>query len=1017
MEVLGYGGLPALVVSWIFFFSRASSQFLEADALLEFKRSVVPSGGGGALADWSAGSRQLVCNWTGITCDGGGRSGRSIARIDLGGLQIGASVAMGDQSVNIAPLLGGGLRGLVFLNLSANLLRGALPPSLELCSPSIATLDLSSNGLGGAIPPSLGNCSGLQELDLSHNNLTGGLPASMANLSSLATFAAEENNLTGEIPSFIGELGELQLLNLIGNSFSGGIPPSLANCSRLQFLFLFRNAITGEIPPSLGRLQSLKTLGLDNNFLSGPIPPSLANCSSLSRILLYYNNITGEVPLEIARIRGLFTLELTGNQLTGSLEDFPVGHLQNLTYVSFAANAFRGGIPGSITNCSKLINMDFSRNSFSGEIPHDLGRLQSLRSLRLHDNQLTGGVPPEIGSLNASSFQGLFLQRNKLEGVLPAEISSCKSLVEMDLSGNLLSGSIPRELCGLSNLEHMNLSRNSLGGGIPDCLNACFKLTLLDLSSNLFAGTIPRSLLNFPSMALGFSLAGNRLQGTIPEEIGIMTMVEKINLSGNNLSGGIPRGISKCVQLDTLDLSSNELSGLIPDELGQLSSLQGLDLSNNRLTGKIPVFLAKLQKLEHLNLSSNNFSGEIPSFANISAASFEGNPELCGRIIAKPCTTTTRSRDHHKKRKLLLALAIGAPVLLAATIASFICCFSWRPSFLRAKSISEAAQELDDQLELSTTLREFSVAELWDATDGYAAQNILGVTATSTVYKATLLDGSAAAVKRFKDLLSDSISSNLFTKELRIILSIRHRNLVKTLGYCRNRSLVLDFMPNGSLEMQLHKTPCKLTWAMRLDIALGTAQALAYLHESCDPPVVHCDLKPSNILLDADYEAHVADFGISKLLETSEEIASVSLMLRGTLGYIPPEYGYASKPSVRGDVYSFGVILLELITGLAPTNSLFHGGTIQGWVSSCWPDEFGAVVDRSMGLTKDNWMEVEQAINLGLLCSSHSYMERPLMGDVEAVLRRIRSGGSSSTRKEMTLDDLAKSPGFVIKPR
>ncbi|EFJ30723.1 hypothetical protein SELMODRAFT_169795 [Selaginella moellendorffii] len=947
MEVLGYGGLPALVVSWIFFFfSRASSQFLEADALLEFKRSVVPSGGGGALADWSAGSRQLVCNWTGITCDG----------------------------------------GLVFLNLSANLLRGALPPSLGLCSPSIATLDLSSNRLGGAIPPSLGNCSGLQELDLSHNNLTGGLPASMANLSSLATFAAEENNLTGEIPSFIGELGELQLLNLNGNSFSGGIPPSLANCSRLQFLFLFRNAITGEIPPSLGRLQSLETLGLDYNFLSGSIPPSLANCSSLSRILLYYNNVTGEVPLEIARIRRLFTLELTGNQLTGSLEDFPVGHLQNLTYVSFAANAFRGGIPGSITNCSKLINMDFSQNSFSGEIPHDLGRLQSLRSLRLHDNQLTGGVPPEIGNLSASSFQGLFLQRNKLEGVLPVEISSCKSLVEMDLSGNLLNGSIPREFCGLSNLEHLNLSRNSLG--------------------------------------------------KIPEEIGIMTMVEKINLSGNNLSGGIPRGISKCVQLDTLDLSSNELSGLIPDELGQLSSLQGgisfrkkdsigltldtfagLDLSNNRLTGKIPEFLAKLQKLEHLNLSSNDFSGEIPSFANISAASFEGNPELCGRIIAKPCTTTTRSRDHHKKRKILLALAIGGPVLLAATIASFICCFSWRPSFLRAKSISEAAQELDDQLELRTTLREFSVTELWDATDGYAAQNILGVTATSTVYKATLLDGSAAAVKRFKDLLPDSISSNLFTKELRIILSIRHRNLVKTLGYCRNRSLVLDFMPNGSLEMQLHKTPCKLTWAMRLDIALGTAQALAYLHESCDPPVVHCDLKPSNILLDADYEAHVADFGISKLLETSEEIASVSLMLRGTLGYIPPEYGYASKPSVRGDVYSFGVILLELITGLAPTNSLFHGGTIQGWVSSCWPDEFGAVVDRSMGLTKDNWMEVEQAINLGLLCSSHSYMERPLMGDVEAVLRRIRSGGSSSMRKEMTLDDLANRPGFVIKPR
>ncbi|KAJ0988071.1 hypothetical protein J5N97_006427 [Dioscorea zingiberensis] len=865
----------------------------EQHALLSFKSLISDSHG--TLDSWN--NTLHYCKWRGVTCNHQQR----VISLELDNFNITGSIS--PHLANLTNLRRlhlstnhlhghipqelGRLADLQSLNVSVNSLNGEIPLSLSNCS-NLLSIRLGNNMLSGVLPAELGVLSKLQVLSLSENTLSGGIPSDLGNISSLTGLYLYDDGLEGRIPDALGKLTSLRIFQVGGNNLSGEIPPSLYNISSIQFFTAGNNQLVGSLPPSMFQtLPNLQMLILNDNILQGFIPVSLPNATDIVELDLKGNKFTGTVPSELGHLQNLYWLNLGMNQLEArSAEDW-----------KFFT---------SLSNCSLLGNVGLELNRFSGELPDSIANLSArLDGISIAQNQISGSIPEGIGNLvNLTVF---LTNNNRLTGDIPSSIGKLKKLHVLDLSGNKYSGSIPSSIGNLSQLIILHFEASGLSGSIPVSLGSCKSLLELNLSDNDLTGAIPKELLSLSSLSTYVNLSKNMLSGPLPEEISRLKSLGEFDISENRIAGQIPSAMGDCQSLERLFMGGNLFQGGIPESLSKLKGLIILDLSRNNLSGHIPGPLGSLRVLLYLNLSYNNLEGEVPAdgvFANMSAVSFIGNSRLCGNnqeLNLTSCYTQSRRKKH-----LSLALKIIIPVITAVVsiillIFIFVVVHWMKNSQRRASEFFSGDQFM-----------RVSYAELCKATDGFSSSNVIGVGGFGSVYKGTMGSDEKLVAVKVLDLKLRGASKG-FMAECEALRNIRHRNLVKIITSCSSvdhqgndfKALVLEFMPNGNLEKWLHPEPLErknfkvLSLMQRLDIAIDVASALDYLHNHGHKPVVHCDLKPSNVLLDDDMCAHVADFGLAKVLsETvsqSIECSTSSLEIKGSIGYVAPEYGIGGQ--------------------------------------------------------------------------------------------------------------------------
>ncbi|KAH7299937.1 hypothetical protein KP509_24G036800 [Ceratopteris richardii] len=429
-------------------------------------------------------------------------------------------------------------------------------------------------------------------------------------------------------------------------------------------------------------------------------------------------------------------------------------------------------------------------------------------------------------------------------------------------------------------------------------------------------------------------------------------------------------------------------------------ALQTLNLSHNNIVGQIPVTLGHLPNLHSLDLSSNNLTGQIPSALaalKIGASSFANNPGLCGQPLPR-CSPLEPVSSHINKPVIIISVAIGGFVILLAFTA---CIFFWRKGRATVRTEEESLPR--GSIKTSSSLP-VTTEQLVAGTGGFDERNLIGVGGTSKVYKATLTNGLVVAVKLFDWSTNAEKANYFFQKECETLGKLRHRNLVRVLRTCCNtemKALVLEYMPCGSLENLLFEGDNNgLSWRMLLNIALDVAQALVYLHHECTAPIIHCDLKPSNIVLDEMYIAHVSDFGIARILEPGVSSYSASYF-RGTVGYIAPECAAFSQYSIKGDIYSYGIVLLCMLTGRCPTSEFFweQGVEMHTWVKQFFPDKYEETLSKNLRmdiLVSDKVEEALQLMELALSCIVKDPKQRPTAQQIIRTLVHLKSSKTLS---------------------
>ncbi|KAJ6823576.1 pentatricopeptide repeat-containing protein [Iris pallida] len=979
----------------------------DRSSLLVFK-SKISLDPHGVLAAWN--DTLPFCRWQGVVC--GHRHPERVVSLNLSSLDLVGTISPHLANLTFLRRINlsynhfhgpvphelSRLSRLQKLVLYRNLLMGIIPSELSHCL-GLQIISLSYNMLGGCIPTEFGSLPSLHTLRLRKNSITGQIPTSLANASSLNILGMSFNQLSGGIPPSLGKLSRLKLLGLRANNLEGSIPPSVWNLSSLEYLYLGLNKLKCSLPQDLGRsLPHLKHLTVNSNKMHGSIPISLSNASQLSRIQLQKNNFDGRIHPNLGSLRYLRFLIMDDNQLE-------------------AREPVDWSFLTSLRNCTILEALQISQNNLGGLLPKSISNISTtLQVLSMGENSIEGSIPPEIGNLVGLEY--FDLGPNFLSDRIPASIGLLKNLYLLDLSFNNFSGEISSTMGNLSQLNKLFLDSNSFTGSIPASLGNCKSLDLLNLDNNKLTGTIPKEVFNISCLTQELSIEENQLTGLIPSEIGNLINTEEIWLSGNKLSGEIPSKLGKCQVLQILRLGRNLFDGSIPTSLSALSGLQDLDLSQNNLSGKIPTFLGDFPDLHKLNLSFNNFEGEVPRkgvFKNKSAISVLGNNNLCGGdpILHLPICAFSGPKKNHKSPKLAVIISIFSGFLCLFVLFLFVASHRW----IRQRSRSKPMENY--------TIKEqhisISYVELFKATNGFSEENLVGSGNFGSVYRGTLddheNDTKVIAVKVFNLRQLGALKS--FITECDAFRNIRHRNLIKILTACSSvdskgndfKAMVFEFKPNGSLESWLHQEGNDpfglktLKLMQRINIAMDVASALEYLHHHGQAPIIHCDLKPSNILLDDDMTALVSDFGLARFINKSTTSSTSSFGIKGTIGYIAPEYGMTNNVSIHGDVYSYGILLMELFTGRKPTDGAFKEGlTLRTFVKDGLSEGLISTMDEYLlanGVQASNHSQtinhaktfecVSLVLRTGLLCTNDLPTERMEIKKVRNELNDIKN--------------------------
>lgn len=871
--------------------SSISSLAADKNALISLKSGFSNLQLHDPLSSWDD-QNSWPCNWTGIRCN---EDGHRVIGLDLSGLALAGSVH--SQIGNLS---------------------------------SLRFLQLQNNQLTGPIPDQIGNLLNLKVLNMSFNYIRGGLPSNISGMAELEILDLTSNRITSQIPEEFSRLRKLQVLNLGQNHLYGTIPPSFGNLSSLITINLGTNSVSGSIPPELGRLPNLKDFMISINNFSGIVPPSIYNMSSLVTLIIAANRLHGTFPKNFGdNLPNLLFFNFCFNRFSGTIPQ-SMHNMTQIRIIRFAHNLFEGTIPSglenlpnlqmyyighnkivssgpngldfisSLTNSSRLTFIAVDENYLEGVIPESIGNLSKVFSrLYMGGNRIYGNIPSSIGNLRSLTL--LNLNKNLLSGEIPPEIGQLEQLQLLGLAKNRFFGRIPSSLGNLRKLNHIDLSGNNFVGNIPVSFGNFTNLLAMDLSNNKLSGRIPKEALNFPSLSMILNLSNNMLSGNLPEEIGFLGNVERIDLSENLISGNIPPSISGCKSLEVLKMAKNEFSGQIPSTLGEIMGLQTLDLSSNKLSGPIPENLQNRTAIQFLNLSFNDLEGEVLSeggaFKTIPGVYLEGNPKLC---LSSACV---KSEPNNKRRNKIIALTVvfSTTLVLCFTLGTWL--------HLARKKNPKTSSSPTNQL-MKTQHEMVSYDEIRTATANFSDENLVGKGSFGWVYKGNLNqlrhgDGGVA-IKVLNIERTGYIRS--FLAECEALRNVRHRNLVKLVTSCSSidfqgrdfRALVYEFLSNGSLEewihgQRRHSDGKGLDFMERLNIAIDVGCVVEYLHHGSEVPIVHCDLKPSNILLAADMTAKVGDFGLARLLMANElsthyssSITTSSHVLKGSIGYIPP---------------------------------------------------------------------------------------------------------------------------------
>ncbi|KAG9446704.1 hypothetical protein H6P81_012832 [Aristolochia fimbriata] len=953
-----------------------------------------------SLASWTE-DDDSACSWKSVQCDP--RNGR-VTRLSLDGLGL-------SGKINVRGLQK--LTHLRDLSLSRNNFSGTITPDLARLPGLLRRLDLSYNAFSGTIPDDFTNLTSIRVLHFSGNSLSGPIPEQFfSGCVSLQSVSLGGNLLEGPIPRTLRECSSLAALNLSDNRLSGN-PDFSSNgiwsLGKLRVLDLSQNGFTGPVPPGIALLHNLKELHLGKNQFEGPLPGDIGLCPHLLRVDLSHNTFGGAIPTSFQTLHSLSSLSLSNNRLTG---DFPpwIGSMSNLQFLDLSNNQITGGLPDSLGNLRLLNSLILSGNGITGEVPEAVKYCTGLSEIKLKGNNFTGSIPAGLFDLGLREVD---LSSNMFTGPIPPGSSQLfESLTFLDLSENGLTGTIPPEMGLYFSLRYLNISWNNLHSRLPPELGLFRNLSALDLRNSGLYGPIPEDLCEYNRLSV-LQLDGNSLSGPIPEGIGNCSLLSLLTLSHNNLSDSIPEAISLLKNLKILKLEFNHLSGEIPRELGGLNELLAVNVSHNRLVGQLP-------------------EGGI--FPSLDKTALEGNLGLCSPLLVGPCKMNVpkplvldpnahnRGRNHPRdingasdSRKArhrmflsvsaIIAISAASIILLGVLIVSLLNMSARKrlafietalESMCSSSPRSAAAKALAGRLVLFTTSE--SKYEDW----AHQAESLLtkaseiGRGVFGTVYKASLGDqGKTMAIKKL-------ITSNIiqyqddFDREVRILGKAIHPNVMTLQGYYwtpQLQLLISDFAPNGSLHSKLHErgpSSPPLPWPTRFNIVMGTAKGLAYLHQ-CRPPIVHYSIKPSNILLDENFNPKVSDYGLARLLPSLDRHIPKT-RFQTAVGYVAPELACQSlRINEKCDVYGFGVMILELVTGRRPVQYGEDDVVVLTDHVRVLLEQGNALDCIDPSLTDYQEDEVVPLLKLGLVCTSQIPSSRPSMTEVVQILQVIRT--------------------------
>ncbi|GJW50032.1 kinase-like domain-containing protein [Tanacetum coccineum] len=573
-----------------------------------------------------------------------------------------------------------------------------------------------------------------------------------------------------------------------------------------------------------------------------------------------------------------------------------------------------------------------------GSLSPHVGNLSFLRKLSLPNNSFQGTIPHELGRL--FRLRHLYLSVNRFSGVIPTNLSRCSNLEDLWLSENMLAGSIPKEMSLLSKLSRLVISKNNLTGGIPPFLGNITLMKFFSASGNPFGGSIPNTLGLWKSLTTFYCYDCN-LYGSIPHSIFNLTLLVNFSLSENHLTGSLPSEIgNQLPNLEWLQLWGNELTGILPPSISNCSKLEYLEMSRNNFSGKLTIDFSKLRDIYLIRLHHINFHGRgeaddmmfIDSLKNCTKLEWL-ELENCNLIGVLPVLIGNLSDQ-------LSFLSLGENQLFGSLPSSI-------GSLVGLTTLDLDANQFKEKSPLP-------LVRIPQFLDKWVSLEVLDLSFND-------FEGEVPLVGVFCQSQNVDFQGNDF------------------------KALMYEYMPNGSVHDWLHSSAntSKLNLLQRINILRDVATALDYLHIRCETTIVHSDLKPSNILLDADMVAHVGDFGLARLLGTDLNQNS-STGVKGTIGYAPPEYGMGNDMTSSGDVYSFGILLLELMTGKKPTDDMFNEGlSIRKLACMALPDHVVDVIDGDASVLQSkeaNAKKVEEClaatIKMGVSCSVDSPPQR-----------------------------------------
>ncbi|XVF46109.1 hypothetical protein PTKIN_Ptkin03bG0000300 [Pterospermum kingtungense] len=808
-------------------------------------------------------------------------------------------------------------------------------------------------------------------------------------------------NLSGSLSPELGRLSRLEILDFMWNGLSGSIPKEIGNITSLKLLLLNGNHLTGPLPEEIGYLPNLDRIQIDQNNISGPIPSSFANLNKTKHFHMNNNSISGQIPPELARLPYLVHFLLDNNNLSGYLPP-ELSRMPNLTILQLDNNNFDGTtIPDSYGNMSKLLKLSLRNCKLQGPIP-DLSRIPQLSYLDLSSNRLNGTIPT-----------------NQLS----------QDITTIDLSNNELTGGIPATFSGLPNLQELSLANNSLNGSVSSSLwqnntmNATDSL-ILDLENNQLSNISGSTDLP-PNVTLWLKgnpvCADNNL--SIPQLCASRSDNGTSNQSATNSTVDCPP--QSCPYPYEYSHTSNVpcfcaaplLVGYrlkspgfsnFPPYINRFEEylITGLDLDFNQLYidsfawEKGPRLKMYLKLFPVYNDSGNDSHifnrSEVRRIRSMFTGWLIPDSDIFGPYellnftlldIYRDVLITTRKSGI--STGALIGIVLGG-IAVAVTLSAVVTLFILRVRLRNYRLVSKRRQTSKASMKIDG-VKSFTYSELTMATNNFSSSTQVGQGGYGKVYRGTLADGMVVAIKRAQE--GSLQGEREFLTEIQLLSRLHHRNLVSLIGYCDEEGeqmLVYEFMPNGTLRDHLSaKSKEPLSFPRRLRIALGSAKGILYLHTEADPPIFHRDIKASNILLDSKFTAKVADFGLSRLAPVPDiegaVPAHVSTVVKGTPGYLDPEYFLTHKLTDKSDVYSLGVVFLELLTGMQPIS---HGKNIVREVNVAYHSGMiFSVIDGRMGSYPSEC--VEKFVTLALKCCQDETEGRPSMADVVRELENI----------------------------